>query len=87
MGPTWGRQDPGGRQVGHMNLAIWAIFWGGGWGVVVVVVVVGEGGGGGGGGGVVGGGWWWWWWGGPLAGTTESSWRFFCDFGNISCHN
>ena len=24
MGPTWGRQDPGGTHVGHMNLAIWA---------------------------------------------------------------
>ena len=24
-GPTWGRQDPGGPQVGHMNLAIWVI--------------------------------------------------------------
>ena len=24
MGPTWGRQDPGGPHVGHMNLAIWA---------------------------------------------------------------
>ena len=23
MGPTWGRQDPGGTHVGHMNLAIW----------------------------------------------------------------
>ena len=23
MGPTWGRQDPGGPHVGHMNLAIW----------------------------------------------------------------
>ena len=22
MGPTWGRQDPGGPDVGHMNLAI-----------------------------------------------------------------
>ena len=22
MGPTWGRQDPGGPHVGHMNLAI-----------------------------------------------------------------
>ena len=54
MGPTWGRQDPGGRQVGHMNLAIWAYFFGvGGCVVVVVVVVVGRGGGGGGGGVVV----------------------------------
>ena len=23
MGPNWGRQDPGGPQVGPMNLAIW----------------------------------------------------------------
>ena len=23
IGPTWGRQDPGGPHVGHMNLAIW----------------------------------------------------------------
>ena len=23
IGPTWGRQDPGGLHVGHMNLAIW----------------------------------------------------------------
>ena len=23
MGPTWGRQDPGGPHVGPMNLAIW----------------------------------------------------------------
>ena len=23
VGPTWGRQDPGGPQVGHMNYAIW----------------------------------------------------------------
>ena len=23
MGPTWGRQDPGGPHVGLMNLAIW----------------------------------------------------------------
>ena len=23
MGPTWGRQDPGGSHVGPMNLAIW----------------------------------------------------------------
>ena len=23
MGPIWGRQDPGGPQVGPMNLAIW----------------------------------------------------------------
>ena len=30
MGPTWGRQDPGGPHVGHLNLAIWdsiAPFW------------------------------------------------------------
>ena len=25
MGPTWGRQDPGGPHVGHTNLAIWAV--------------------------------------------------------------
>ena len=24
-GPTWGRQDPGGPHVVHMNLAIWDI--------------------------------------------------------------
>ena len=23
MGPIWGRQDPGGPHVGHMNLVIW----------------------------------------------------------------
>ena len=23
VGPTWGRQDPGGPHVGHMNFAIW----------------------------------------------------------------
>ena len=23
VGPTWGRQDPGGPHVGHMKLAIW----------------------------------------------------------------
>ena len=23
MGPTWGRQDPGGPHVGHMNVVIW----------------------------------------------------------------
>ena len=23
MGPTWGRQDPGGSNVGHVYLAIW----------------------------------------------------------------
>ena len=27
MGPTWGRQDPGGFHVGPMNLAIWDL-WG-----------------------------------------------------------
>ena len=26
MGPTWGRQDPGGSHVGHMNLAIWGMW-------------------------------------------------------------
>ena len=26
MGPTWGRQDPGGPHFGHMNLAIWAMY-------------------------------------------------------------
>ena len=25
VGPTWGRQDPGGPHVGHMNLAIWVL--------------------------------------------------------------
>ena len=25
MGPTWGRQDPGGPHLGPMNLAIWCI--------------------------------------------------------------
>ena len=25
MGPTWGRQDPGGPHVGPMNFAIWAV--------------------------------------------------------------
>ena len=25
VGPTWGRQDPGGPHVGHRNLAIWGI--------------------------------------------------------------
>ena len=25
MGPTWGRQDPGGPHVGHVNLAIWDV--------------------------------------------------------------
>ena len=28
MGPTWGQQDPGGPQVGHMNLAIWVCWKG-----------------------------------------------------------
>ena len=23
MGPIWGRQDPGGPHIGHMNFAIW----------------------------------------------------------------
>ena len=23
IGPIWGRQDPGGPQMGHVNLAIW----------------------------------------------------------------
>ena len=29
MGPTWGRQDPGGPHVGPMNLAIWgtSLYW------------------------------------------------------------
>ena len=27
MGPTWGRQDPGGPHVGPMNFAIWANYW------------------------------------------------------------
>ena len=26
MGPTWGRQDPGGSHVGPMNLAIWECY-------------------------------------------------------------
>ena len=26
MGPTWGRQNPGGSHVGPMNFAIWAMF-------------------------------------------------------------
>ena len=26
MGPTWGRQDPGGPHVAPMNLAIWELF-------------------------------------------------------------
>ena len=25
VGPTWGRQDPGGPHAGHMNLAIWGV--------------------------------------------------------------
>ena len=25
MGPSWGRQDPGGSHVGHMNLVIWVL--------------------------------------------------------------
>ena len=26
MGATWGRQDPGGPHVGHVNVAIWVTF-------------------------------------------------------------
>ena len=26
MGPVWGRQDPGGPHIGHMNFAIWEVF-------------------------------------------------------------
>ena len=26
VGPTWGRQDPGGPHVGHTNLGIWGIY-------------------------------------------------------------
>ena len=26
-GPTWGRQDPGGLQVGPMNFAIWGTYY------------------------------------------------------------
>ena len=26
MGPTWGRQDPGGTHVGPMNFAIWVVY-------------------------------------------------------------
>ena len=26
MGPTWGRQDPGGLHAGHMNFVIWDVF-------------------------------------------------------------
>ena len=33
MGSTWGRQDPGGPHVGHMNLAIWAVIPGESWAV------------------------------------------------------
>ena len=25
VGPTWGRQDPGGPHVGHTNFAIWVL--------------------------------------------------------------
>ena len=28
MGPIWGRQDPGGTHVGHMNFAIWGVLVG-----------------------------------------------------------
>ena len=28
MGPTWGRQDPGGPQIGPMNFGIWDIICG-----------------------------------------------------------
>ena len=28
MGPTWGRQDPGGPHIGAMNFDIWASEWG-----------------------------------------------------------
>ena len=27
MGPTWGRQDPGGPRVGHTNLTIWVVLY------------------------------------------------------------
>ena len=27
VGPTWGRQDPGGPHAGHSNLAIWGVGW------------------------------------------------------------
>ena len=27
VGPSWGRQDPSGPHVGHMNFAIWDVFW------------------------------------------------------------
>ena len=27
MGPIWGRQDPGGPNVGPMNFAIWVVFF------------------------------------------------------------
>ena len=26
MGPIWGRQDPGGPHVGHINFAMWDVF-------------------------------------------------------------
>ena len=26
MGPSWGRQDPGGPHVGHINFAVWDLF-------------------------------------------------------------
>ena len=26
MGPAWGRQDPGGPHVGHINFAIWEVY-------------------------------------------------------------
>ena len=31
MGPIWGRQDPGGPNVGPMNFAIWSVIWIDGW--------------------------------------------------------
>ena len=41
MGPTWGRQDPGGPHVGTMNLAIWVAinnnFFGHEWGDLPVI--------------------------------------------------
>ena len=27
MGPTWGRQDPGGPHVGPMNFANWVVYF------------------------------------------------------------
>ena len=27
VGPTWGRQDPGGPHVGHINFAIWVVYF------------------------------------------------------------